>query len=646
MLRIAMADFAELSKRMIEVAIFAALIYFGLRFLRRTRGSNVLRGLAYLGVAGVASFLFLIQFMGLDRLKQLFEMIVQSVVIALIVVFHPEMRRAIVHIGESKVFARLFRKETKIIQRVSRAVESMSKVKMGALIAIERDASLQSIADSGTHLDAELSPLLLESLFYPKSTLHDGAVILRDNRVVAAACLLPLSQNPEVDKRLGTRHRAALGLSEETDALAVVVSEETGTISTALAGKLSYAITKETLEKQLEDVLNTQKRRERAAQRRPIVTTLGQMVTADPWRKLSAVGLAILLWLAMDQRITASHTVAMKLDVIGIGQQLPQLAGIDELFVNIPTDTVTHTGFVDLSTGEPIDAVKLTFEGPKTSIENLYGDSLKLSVKLPQVEWDKVDRAGFTATDIQPSHRALVDGKIAIVMDPPRVSIQVVRVKVTTLQLGADQIELMFNGDERLRARLRDDTFEFTPKTVELFGPARAHEELAARKGERPMRAQLAAPSSARQIPAQITLQPQFEELGLRLRERCSLTVQLRPEMQGYSFDLPVLVDDLALPPELRNQYRPDTPTKAVRIKAGGALLSKLVGFEPGPRAEWARANLRLLVWIPPREDESSYPEKILARARLYLVDSVRDGDNAADFGLEELVTVELIRTP
>ena len=160
------------------------------------------------------------------------------------------------------------------------------------------------------------------------------------------------------------------------------------------------------------------------------------------------------------------------------------------------------------------------------------------------------------------------------------------------------------------------------------------------------MRAQLAAPSSARQIPAQITLQPQFEELGLRLRERCSLTVQLRPEMQGYSFDLPVLVDDLALPPELRNQYRPDTPTKAVRIKAGGALLSKLVGFEPGPRAEWARANLRLLVWIPPREDESSYPEKILARARLYLVDSVRDGDNAADFGLEELVTVELIRTP
>lgn len=641
-----MADFAELSKRVVEVAIFAALIYFGLRFLRRTRGSNVLRGLLYLGVAGVASFLFLIQFMGLDRLNQLFEMIVQSVVIAVIVVFHPEIRRAIVHIGESKVFARLFRKESKIVQRVSRAVESMSKVKMGALVAIERDASLQAIADTGTHLDAELSPLLLESLFYPKSTLHDGAVIVRDNRVVAAACYLPLSQNPDVDKRLGTRHRAALGLSEETDALLVVVSEETGTISTALAGKLSYALTKEQLEKQLEDVLNTQKRRERVAQRRPTATSFGQIVISDPWRKLFAIGLAVLLWLAMDRRITSTHTVTMRLDVIGIGQQLPQMSPVDELFVNIPTDTVTPTGFVDLSTGEPIPEVKLTFRGPKTSIENLYGDSLKLSVKLPQVEWDKVDTAGFTAADIQPSHRALVDGKIALVMDPPRVSIQVVRVKVTTLQLGADQIELLFNGDERLRARLREDTFEFTPKTVELFGPARAHEELAARKGERPLRAQLAAPSSARQIPAQITLQPQFEELGLRMRERCSLTVQLRPEMQGYTFELPVLVDDMSLPPELRNQYRPDTATKTVRIKAGGALLSKLVGFEPGPRAEWARDNLRLLVWIPPREDDTSYPDKIPARARLYLVDSVRDTDNATDYGLEELVTVDLIRQP
>lgn len=641
-----MADFAELSKRMVEVAIFAVLIYFGLRFLRRTRGSNVLRGLTYLGVGGAVSFVLLIEYMALDRLKQLFEMIVQSVVIALIVVFHPEIRRAIVHIGESKLFARLFRKESKIVQRVSRAVESMSKVKMGALIAIERDASLQSIADTGTPLDAELSPMLLESLFYPKSTLHDGAVVVRDNRIVAAACLLPLSQNPDVDKRLGTRHRAALGLSEETDALAVVVSEETGAISTALAGRLSYAITKEQLEKQIEEALNSQKRRERTRRERTTVASLGRILVADPARKAIAVGLAMLLWLLLDARITAKHLVTMRLDVIGQNEPLPPQSGLDELLVSVPTDAVTKTGFVDLGTGEKVEEVHLTFSGSKTEIENLRGDPLKLLVKLSDVDWDRVDSAPFTVSDIQRAHRSLTDGKVLIEMKPPRVAIQVAQVKTTLLQLGADQVELSYGGDERLRARLREDTFEFTPRSVELFGPARAHEELAARKGERPFRASLSAASGARELTAPILLVEPLEKLGLRMREACSLRVQLRPEMQSYTFELQVLVDDLSLPPGLRNQYRPELPTRTVRIKAGGTLLSRLVGFEPGPRAEWARNNLRLLVWIQPREDDTPYPDKFPARARLVLADPLRDGDSSADYGLDELVTVELVRNP
>ena len=157
-----MGDFAAVSKMAVEVAVFATLIYFGLRFLRRTRGSNVLRGLLYLGVGGLVTFLLLIRAMDLLRLSYLFETIAQSVVIALVVVFHPEIRRAIVHLGESQVFARLFRKEVQAVKHIARAVENMSKVRMGALIAIERDASLQQFADTGTPLDAELTPLLLE----------------------------------------------------------------------------------------------------------------------------------------------------------------------------------------------------------------------------------------------------------------------------------------------------------------------------------------------------------------------------------------------------------------------------------------------------------------------------------------------------
>ena len=641
-----MGDLAAYLKMAVEVAVFTALIYFGLRFLRRTRGSNVLRGLFYLGLGGVVTFVLLIQAMELDRLSLLFETIVQSVVIALIVVFHPEIRRAIVHLGESQVFARFFRKEVKIVQRISRAVENMSKVKMGALIAIERDASLQSIADTGTPLDAELTPLLLESLFYPKSTLHDGAVVVRDGRIVAAACLLPLSQNPDVNKRLGTRHRAALGLSEETDALAVVVSEETGAISTASGGKLDYGLTKEQLEQKLDELLHQQRRQKRAASEGSKVGTFLKAIAADPTRKLMALGLAIVLWVVLDQQVTSTYVATMQLGMVGIGQPLPQQSTADELYVHLPTDTVALTRFVDQSTGEPTASVKLLFTGPKTGIEQLAGDSLKLSAKLPHVEWDKVESTELTIADVQLTHRALLGGKIKVAMEPQRVRIEIVRVKATTLQFAADQIELSFGGDERLKARLRDDTFEFSPKSVELFGPAQAHEELAARKGEKPLRAQLSAPSSARQASAIVTLQPQFAALGLRIKEQCRLTVQLRPEMQIYTLELPVLVDDKSLPEAMRNRYRPDTPTKTVRIKAGGALLSKLVGFDAGPRAEWARDNLRLLVWLQPREAGSPYPEKLTEVARLYLGGSVREADNGQDYGLDELVTVELSQKP
>jgi len=242
-------------KMMIEVTVFAVLIYIALRFLRETRGSGVVRGLAMLLLGGVTVFFILIQVLQLDRLAFLFNSISQSVVIGLIVVFHPEIRRAINHIGDAPIFGRFFKPDTKIMPRLLRAVARMSKERVGALIAIEREASLGDLIDNGITIDAELNSYLLESIFFPKSALHDGAVVVRDDRIVAASCLLPLSQNPEVDKRLGTRHRAGLGLSEETDALIVIVSEETGKISTAQGGKLNFDLSLEQLEKVLEESL-------------------------------------------------------------------------------------------------------------------------------------------------------------------------------------------------------------------------------------------------------------------------------------------------------------------------------------------------------------------------------------------------------
>jgi len=239
----------------VEVAVFAVLIYVALRFLRETRGSGVVRGLALLLLVVVTTFVILIKAFHLARLELLFERIAQSVVLGLVIVFHPEIRRGIVQLGDAPIFGRFFRPDSKVVTRLLRAVARMSKERIGALIAIERDASLTELTENGITIDAELNSYLLESIFFPKNALHDGGVVVRDDRIVAASCLFPLSQNPDVDKRLGTRHRAALGLSEETDALVIVVSEETGKLSTAVGGKLNFDLTLEQLEQQLEELL-------------------------------------------------------------------------------------------------------------------------------------------------------------------------------------------------------------------------------------------------------------------------------------------------------------------------------------------------------------------------------------------------------
>lgn len=248
-------------KMLVEIAVFAVGIYAAMRFLRTTRGSGVVRGLAIILLGLIVSFTVLINLLDLERLDIVFQSLRNIAVLGLIVVFQPEIRRAIVHLGESPIFAKLLRTETRKIHRLLRSVARLSKERIGALIAIEREGSLAEYADSGIHIDAELNSFLIESIFFPGTALHDGAMIIRGERIVAASCLLPLSQSQELDKRLGTRHRAALGLSEETDALAIVVSEETGKISTAMAGKLNYGLTMEQLERAIETALGIKKER-------------------------------------------------------------------------------------------------------------------------------------------------------------------------------------------------------------------------------------------------------------------------------------------------------------------------------------------------------------------------------------------------
>ncbi|MFN9945615.1 MAG: diadenylate cyclase CdaA [Planctomycetota bacterium] len=246
---------AQWGPALLEIAVFSALISVALRFLWSTRGSGLIRGLGLLVGVLLVGFVVLIQAFELTRLQFVLEQLAPSLVLGLVVVFQPEIRRAIVQLGDSSIFRPFFRRDGKSMTRLLRAVGSLSKDRIGALIAIERDSRLAEFTEIGTTIDGELTSDLIRSIFFPNSALHDGGVIVRDDRIVAASCLFPLSKDPGLDTSLGTRHRAALGLSEETDAFVMVVSEETGKISTASGGVLRFDLTLEELEQQLDAAL-------------------------------------------------------------------------------------------------------------------------------------------------------------------------------------------------------------------------------------------------------------------------------------------------------------------------------------------------------------------------------------------------------
>ena len=223
----------------IDVAVVAFVVYQLLRLLRGTQGTQILVGIVLLAVVGV-----LATQLNLLLLSWLFKNAGFFILIGVIVMFQPELRRALDQIGRlGKLGRPLSSYSTSLysqaISEAIRAVERLSARKNGALIAFERDVGLEDYAATGVRINGEISAEFLQSIFYPNSPLHDGAVIVRGNRIIAAGCLLPLPEEGVVRERLGTRHRAALGLSLASDALVLVVSEETGAISVIEEGKIT-----------------------------------------------------------------------------------------------------------------------------------------------------------------------------------------------------------------------------------------------------------------------------------------------------------------------------------------------------------------------------------------------------------------------
>lgn len=235
----------------IDILIVAFVIYKLLGFIRETRAAQLIKGLLVLIVLTFVSEVF-----NFYTINWILRNTMTIGVVALVIIFQPELRRGLEYLGRSKFVPGNFNQIDKdrakyITSEFVRAVESFSQTKAGALIIIERETALTDIMETGTIVDAEISAELLGNMFYEGAPLHDGAVIIRGDRLCAAGCVLPLTQNKTLNKELGTRHRAGIGITENSDAIALIVSEETGIISMAIDGKLSRFLDIKTVEKTL-----------------------------------------------------------------------------------------------------------------------------------------------------------------------------------------------------------------------------------------------------------------------------------------------------------------------------------------------------------------------------------------------------------
>ncbi|MBQ3669080.1 MAG: diadenylate cyclase CdaA [Clostridia bacterium] len=245
----------------VDILITAVIIYELILLMIRTRSSAVIKGVIIL-----LFFAWITDILQLNVVNWMLQLVLNTGVIVLVVLFQPELRRVLEQLGrtpfiKSGVSSHSGKNSASIVPELVQAMSDMSRKRIGALIVVEKKTGLQEFADTGTMVNADISASLIENIFEPNTPLHDGAMIIRDGRILAAACILQLTNDPDLSKELGTRHRAAIGITETSDAVSFVVSEETGTISMATDGKITRYLDIPTLTKLLNDLFGSVQKR-------------------------------------------------------------------------------------------------------------------------------------------------------------------------------------------------------------------------------------------------------------------------------------------------------------------------------------------------------------------------------------------------
>ena len=567
-----------------QILILAVGIYLLLAFLRSTRGSGLVRGLGVTLIVGVYGLWGISDRLGLEELRHVISSLLGLVFVILAIIFQPELRRGLASLSDHPLLSRLLgtqRKES--MGEVAAAIVTMAKKKQGALIVFERRTPLDPYIESAVRLDCAVNRYLIDSLFHSGNALHDGAIVVRGQRVIAAAVILPLSGREDIAKSTGTRHRAALGITEETDAVAAVVSEETGTISLAKHGEMVPRIPRDELEEILRGVLGAdalpsrgggeaEERAESAEPRRNWLAVLAD----HAGQKLGALVLATLVFYGAHQDLMGNDSIPLTIEAATVARAGTPKPGA--LLVYLPSNRYR------LGPDTP-SRCQVTFVGTHQELASLQGISGSVTI------------AESELADLQGQKRLVLDiGRVEWGLPlrermdifwsgkPPELTIEglaecAVNLQSSLVQIDDSQLPSTF---EALR-----DALEFRPQKVVVRGPRPAVELF-----EERLRRHLAAVSGAPdgdEVPEPLfvtqdplvpgegevvwtraQLAPDLAALGLTLSEQPNVKVQVvLEEVEIGLLELPISLQSLAGTGDPR-RFLPPSGQAAVRLWARG----------------------------------------------------------------------------
>lgn len=504
----------------LQILILSAGIYVFLRFVQTTRGSRLVRGLIFTTVLVAVGLLGLTRVLELEHLGHILQSVAGVLVILLVVLFQPELRRGIAQLGERSLVGRLIRRLSRdSINEVVQAVQSMASRRQGALIAIECETSLDPYIEGGVKVDAAVHRLLLESIFYPGATLHDGAVVIRKDRVAAAACLFPLTENIQIARSTGTRHRAALGLADETDAVTIAVSEETGQVSIARHSQIQ-GVPPSRLEQVLRDVLGTPEKSDhehdgaRSGWTRRWSALWG-FVSRDWLWMVASLLLATGVFYYAHLELTQRQPFTLRIVTASPGDA-EATAGIGELLVVLPSEDyrvvasepVRPPSVIATGTRAQVAKIGLRLGGLYEVVDAVEG---RVEINLDDVRW----RTNVIGVDYAWEGRA------------PTLEISRFARRRFQLSLGHVAVD---DRERNLHYDVQLDEVVIDPPTVEIEGPAERIAEL----GEtlpltlEPIRL---APGQNRDWRGGVRLAAELRDLGLEIADRgeVEVTVPLVP---------------------------------------------------------------------------------------------------------------------